>query len=192
MYVYRPNHFIFFSSIVAKKQILFFVSDIFSVNVWCGIIDNRLIGPYFYRENLNGERYLAFLRDVLPGLLEDLPLDTRQNLIFQQDGAPAHNSLIVRHHLDVVYPGRYMSTHGAIKWPPRSPDLTPLDFHLWGFLKQSVYRERSNTIEELQQRIQDACNSVTAETLQLVTTVELQKRFVACGEADGRHFEQLL
>lgn len=171
---------------------MFIVSDIFSVNVWCGIIGNSLIGPHFFQGTLTGAKYLEFLRNVLPGLMEDVPLNIRRNLIFQQDGAPAHNSLIVRQHLDGVYPGRHMSTHGPIKWPARSPDLSSLDFYLWGFLKQTVYRERSHTVEELQQKIRVACNLIMPETLALVTSNEFLKRLTACSEAAGKHFEQLL
>uniref|UniRef100_T1HIE6 BHLH domain-containing protein n=1 Tax=Rhodnius prolixus TaxID=13249 RepID=T1HIE6_RHOPR len=29
---------------------------VFSTNVWCGVLGNQLIGPYFYRENLTGAR----------------------------------------------------------------------------------------------------------------------------------------
>jgi len=32
-------------------------------------------------------------------------------------------------------------------WPLRSPDLTPLDYYLWGYLK--VYRTNSESIHEL-------------------------------------------
>jgi hypothetical protein len=29
--------------------------------------------------------------------------------------------------LDVKFPGRWIGRGGPIAWPPRSPDLTPLD-----------------------------------------------------------------
>ncbi|KAJ8958133.1 hypothetical protein NQ318_006070, partial [Aromia moschata] len=46
---------------------------------------------------------------------------------------------------------------GPILWPPRSPDLTILDFYLWGRLKQYVYREPlENDEEQLKTRIQRA------------------------------------
>jgi hypothetical protein len=167
-------------------------SDIFSVNVWCGIIGNRLIGPHFFQGTLTGAKYLAFLRKVLPGLLEDVPLNVRRHLIFQQDGAPAHNSLIVRRYLERAFPGRHMTTHGQIKWPARSPDLSPLDFYLWGFLKQSVYHERSHTIDELQQKIRAACNLISPQTFALATSSEFLKRMTACSQAGGQHFEHLL
>ena len=46
----------------------------FSVNVWCGVIGNRLIGPFVFDNNLTGNTYEALLRNELPGLLEDIPL----------------------------------------------------------------------------------------------------------------------
>ncbi len=46
----------------------------FSVNVWCGVLGNRLIGPFVFDNNLTGNTYEAFLRNELPGLLEVLPI----------------------------------------------------------------------------------------------------------------------
>ena len=60
----------------------------FSVNVWCGVIGNRLIGPFVFDNNLTGNMYEAFLRNELPGLLEDIPLMVRSQMYFQHDGAP--------------------------------------------------------------------------------------------------------
>jgi len=37
------------------------------------------------------------------------------------------------------FEGRVVALHHEIEWPPRSPDLTPLDFFLWGYLKQNVF-----------------------------------------------------
>jgi hypothetical protein len=28
---------------------------------------------------------------------------------------------------------------GKIAWPPRSPDLTPLDFSVWGYIKEKGF-----------------------------------------------------
>jgi len=49
----------------------------FSVNVWCGVLGNRLIGPFVFDNNLTGNMHEAFLRNELPGLLEDIPLMIR-------------------------------------------------------------------------------------------------------------------
>ena len=37
-------------------------------------------------------------------------------------------------------------------WPPRSPDLTPADFFVWGLLKGKVYKNTPRTIEQLKRR----------------------------------------
>jgi hypothetical protein len=39
-------------------------------------------------------------------------------------------------------PGRCIGQRGATEYPPQSPDLTPLDFYLWGTLKDEVYRQK--------------------------------------------------
>ena len=62
----------------------------FTVTVWCGVHDNKLIGPYVFNSNLTGNSYEVFLRNELPGLLEDIPLMIRSQMYFQHDGAPPH------------------------------------------------------------------------------------------------------
>ena len=38
-----------------------------------------------------------------------------------------------------LFPSKVISKREDISWPPRSPDLTPMDFFLWGYLKAKVY-----------------------------------------------------
>jgi len=46
---------------------------------------------------------------------------------------------------------------GALmRWPPRSPDLTPCDFFLWGFVKDTVF------VSPLPANLQDLRNRITA------------------------------
>ncbi|GBO36066.1 hypothetical protein AVEN_187629-1 [Araneus ventricosus] len=73
-------------------------------------------------------------------------------------------------------------------WPPRSPDITPLDFYLWGYVKQHVYSERINDINHLEQRITDVIHSVTADVLTRVWQ-ELDYRLDVCRATNGAHIE---
>jgi CRISPR/Cas system CMR-associated protein Cmr1 (group 7 of RAMP superfamily) len=41
------------------------------VNVWRGVIGNRIISPYFIEVNVNSERHSVFLLNILPPLLQD-------------------------------------------------------------------------------------------------------------------------
>lgn len=100
----------------------------FKINLWTGIFNGQIVGPVELPAILNGANYLQFLQNDLPGLLEDTPLTLRQRMWFQQDGCPAHYARRVREHLSNTFPDRWIGRLGPILWPPRSPDLNPLDF----------------------------------------------------------------
>ena len=57
----------------------------------------------------------------------------------------------------------------------RSPDLTPPDFFLWGFVKDQVYRTPVRDLADLQERIYVAVNNVTPQML-YNTWVEVEYR----------------
>ncbi|GFU58731.1 hypothetical protein TNCV_932721 [Trichonephila clavipes] len=131
-----------------------------SINVWAGIVGDCLLGPYILPEGLNGSVYLTFLQEVLLKMLNDVPMPIRQRIRFQHDGAPAHFSIDVRAHLQATFPGGWIGRGGPIAWPARSPDLSPLDFFLWGFLKGLVYETPVATPEDLVGRIVEAAGCV--------------------------------
>lgn len=164
----------------------------FGVNVWCGIVGRHLVGPYFYEGTLTGQRYLEFLRNELPILLENVPYQIRRHLWLQLDGAPCHNAVIVQNYLNFEFGGRWMGTYGPLQFPPRSPDLTPMDFFLWGALKNSVYKTKPNNVEHLKQIIVDACAEINGNMLRRVTFNEIRKRLNLCLDNDGAHVEHLL
>ena len=78
----------------------------FSVNVWCAVLDNQLIGPLILEGRLTGEAYLRFLQEELPRLMEDVPLNKRGCMYFQHDGASPHSSREFRNVLNYRFPGR--------------------------------------------------------------------------------------
>jgi hypothetical protein len=64
--------------------------------------------------------------------------------IFQQDGAVPHFHREIHKVLNHVPPQRWIGRHGPNEnplpwWPPSSPDLTPCDFFLWGYVEDTVY-----------------------------------------------------
>lgn len=165
----------------------------FSVNVWAGIINDRVIGPYFIDGRLTGSRYLQILSSVVTELLDDVPLSYLANMYFQQDGAPAHYFSEVREYLDREYGDQWIGRGGPITWPARSPDLTPLDFYLWGDVKRLVYERESETQEQLKDKIVNAFTVVKSQTLVLRKLKDnLRRRAQLCLQNGGGHFEQLL
>ena len=126
----------------------------FCVNVWCAVLDDQLLGP-FILEGLIGEAYFRFLQEELPRLLEDVPLNKRGRMYFQHDGAPPHSSREVRN-----FPGRWLGRCGPHNWPARSPDLSPLDYCVWGWMKELVYSVKVVTRDALLGRILDAADRI--------------------------------
>ncbi|KMQ82062.1 transposable element tc3 transposase [Lasius niger] len=92
----------------------------------------------------------------MPEFLEEIPLFERNNIIFQQDGAGPHNARIVTNYLNQQFPGRWMGRYGPIHWPARSPDLNPLDFFLWGYCKEIVYKKLPETVDDLDAKLHEA------------------------------------
>ncbi|KAJ4447604.1 hypothetical protein ANN_09611 [Periplaneta americana] len=82
---------------------------------------------------------------------------------------------------------RWIGRTGPIRWPPRSPDLTPLIFFFWRFIKDPLYTTKSRTIPELMERIEHTIQ-VTPEMLTGVHE-ELICRLHLCIQQNGRHFE---
>lgn len=165
----------------------------FSLNVWIGIIGDHLIGPFFLPGRLNGNFYCNFLQNDLPLLLENIPLQLRQQMWYMHDGAPAHFSILAREHLNRAYPNRWIGRGGPQFWPPRSPELNSLDFYLWGHLKTLVYGTPVETLEQLRNRIIDGCETIR-NTPGIFDRVRrsMRRRAEACIEMGGGHFQHYL
>ena len=92
--------------------------------------------------NVSGERYRAMLEDYLWLELDELD---NNDMWFQKDGA---NSNTARTTIDLLkgkFGERVISRNGPVEWLPRSCDLTPLDFLLWGHIKSLVYANKPAT-----------------------------------------------
>lgn len=167
----------------------------FKLNVWIGIIGNFIVGPVILPQRLTGNIYLQFLQNTLPDLLDDLPIQLRINMWYMHDGAPPHFSVNVRNYLNQVYPNKWIGrgNDAPVNWPPRSPDLTPCDFFLWGHIKSVVYKTPVANEAQLWQRIQHAINDLRGdgEILQRVM-FNFLRRINLCMRVNGEHFQQFL
>lgn len=161
------------------------------VTVWCGILNGHIIGPYFFDGNVTQQAYLHLLQNELPAMLQEVDEEIIERMWLQQDGAPAHFARIVREFLNLNYPNRWIGRGGPVAWPPRSPDLTPPDFFLWGYLKNIVYSTVPTTPEDLKERIRQACRSIPENVLRK-TVNAFERRVRLCIDQNGGTFENLL
>jgi hypothetical protein len=91
-------------------------------------------------------------------------------------------------YLESVFPGRLISKR---LWPPRSLDLIPPNFFLWGHLKDTVYSNHPHTLQELQANIQRTVDRISTGTLQNVFANMIRRVYLS-EERNGGHFQHLL
>ena len=93
-------------------------------------------------------------------------------------------------HSNNCFPDSWIGRDGPIPWPARSPDLTPLDFFVWGRAKELMHTNvEINTREELMERINSAFETMKLQMMLKITTTEVRRRSRACIRNHGRHFE---
>ncbi|GFS58978.1 hypothetical protein TNCV_69001 [Trichonephila clavipes] len=63
---------------------------------------------------------------------------------------------------------RLISRFGPVNWPPRSCDLTPLDYFLWGYVKSLVYADKPQTLDHLEDNIRRVIADIRPQTLEKV------------------------
>ncbi|GFV33158.1 uncharacterized protein TNCV_2768761 [Trichonephila clavipes] len=91
-----------------------------------------------------------------------------QELWFQQDGATCHTARATNDLLKDTFGDRLISRFGPVNWPPRSCDLTPLDYFLWGYVKSLVYADKPQTLDHLEDNIRRVIAYIRPQMLEKV------------------------
>ena len=172
------------------KPNIFFERPLHSpkITVWCGLSANKIYGPYFFEDpetelqvTVNSETYL----EMLTAMFSE---NTYPDEWFQQDGATAHTSRNVISWLNTRFSQRLISHKSDFPWPARSPDLSPLDYFLWGFVKEKVFRSAPSNIAVLKNKVQEVIATIDANTLQNVVA-NFVVRIDKCIASNGDHVE---
>ena len=120
------------------------------VTVWCGFWSRCIIGTFFFGNEqeeavtVNGDRYRPMLNECLFTKIEE---EDFGNIWFQQDGSTCHTAEAILDVLRAVFVDRIISRRANGVWPPRSWDLTPVDYYLWGAVKDKRYADKLETID---------------------------------------------
>ena len=127
-----------------------------------------------------------YVTELLPNLIKDCRHLLSDNFIFQQDGAPAHTAALVQDWIKEKCPDFI----GKSEWPPNSPDLNPLDYHMWGAMLQRYqkYTPKPINIAELKTAL---WNDLPQEFIDKAI-LSFRKRLRPCVAAAGGHFEHSL
>ena len=91
--------------------------------------------------------------------------------------------------LDDTFPGRWVGRGGPTAWPPRSPDLIPLDFFFTcEFIKEVVYMRKFRDLADLRQRIIETVELITPHML-ISTWQELEYSLDICRATTDAHMK---
>ncbi|GFT34162.1 stomatin-2 [Trichonephila clavipes] len=136
------------------------------LTVWCALWAGGIIGPYFFKnDTANGDRYRAMITNFF---IPELNNHDVQELWFQQDGATCHTARDTIDLLKDTLGDRLISRFGPVNWPPRSCDLTPLDYFLWGYVKSLVYADKPQTLDHLEDNIRRVIADIRPQMLEKV------------------------
>lgn len=129
-----------------------------------------------------------YVRELLPKLVEDCETLMPDGYTFQQDGAPAHTSRQAQDWLEQHTPDFIKKD----EWPPNSPDMNPLDFHVWGAMLHKYKRcaPKPKNVAELRGVLQSIWDDLPQESIQKAV-LAFRERLQACSEQEGGHFEHL-
>ena len=79
---------------------------------------------------------MHYVGHLLPKIVEDCNQLLLTGFTFQQDGAPAHTARSAQ----VWLQANCLDFIAKDQWPPNSPDLNPLDYHVWGMMLEAYHQ----------------------------------------------------
>ena len=184
------------------------------LHVWAGACTKGVIGPFFFDDTVKATNYggkqslinlqqpstnqcfSAMLREfALPQLHQMFRGEEEklEEMIFMQDGASPHFGGLpfLHENFEDRWMGRGTRRFPApYPWPPRSPDLTVMDFFFWGYLKSRVYTAvQYQDLGQLRQAIEREFREVPLEMIQRSIREGYSNRLRCCITRNGRQVE---
>ncbi|KAJ8937435.1 hypothetical protein NQ318_000104 [Aromia moschata] len=102
-------------------------------------------------------------------LNDNLALADYRNIFYQHDGAPPHNGHLINNHLPNLFYDQWIANNGPHLWLARSPDLSVLDFFIWGTIKNKVYNIALTTRKDCMRRVRTAFQDLDPQSIRRAT-----------------------
>ncbi|GFV92354.1 transposable element Tc3 transposase [Trichonephila clavipes] len=122
------------------------------LTVWCALWAGGIIGPYFFKNDkghnvtVNGDRSCGSNKTAQHVTQLVPPIELLKD----------------------TFGDRLISRFGPVNWSPRSCDLTPLDYFLWGYVKSLVYADKPQTLDPLEDNIRRVIADIRPQMLEKV------------------------
>ena len=124
-------------------------------------------------------------------LLPKFEKEDTDDIWFQQDGAPCYTANTTIDLLRTIFENRIINRNVDVNQPPRSCDLTPLDYFLWRTVKDKCYANQPETIQELKHEIKVAIDEIRAHTVENVLKNWVD-RMGYCAASHGSHLNKIV
>ena len=109
-------------------------------------VQPRRDSPFWFDGNVNSTRYVAILKQF-KAALNRKRLNNMKKQLFIQDGVNSHTARVTMAWRSEMFSPRVISKNAEFEWSPYSPNLNPLDFFRWSYLKDKAYKRNSQTID---------------------------------------------
>ncbi len=139
----------------------------------------RIIGPFFFSTTITGKVYGEIVQQFI--VMLDV---SERDIVFQQDNVRPH---VAKETMEML---QKFFGESIVKGSPRSPDLSPLTYFLWGHLKNTVYKIALTTMEPLKNKIEEEMNKILQIPLKHVFK-NLRKRATSFKQANSLQFKHL-
>ena len=113
------------------------------------------------------------------------------NIWFQQDGLTCHTAEATFDVLRLVFEDRIISLRADVVWPPRWCNMTPLDYYLWGVIKDKCYTDKSEIINVLKGNIREVIGEIQLHTIDNVLK-NWSDRVGYCMASRGSHLNEII
>lgn len=157
---------------------------------WAGCVDGKVLQIRWMIDGNNDHISMTgpvYAEEIIRPVWQEVRREAG-HYYWQQDGARAHTTNANLELLQQLFPDRVISDRLETAWPPRSPDLTPIDFWFWPRVEAVVRRQNPETLEDLMAAVEAVAHDLDPDEIRR-SCRSVKRRAQACWEADGGHFD---
>jgi transposase len=177
----------------AEEAIVEHVQHPLQLHVWAAMGYGKKVPLVFFDSDVRLNAAI-YQESVLEGVLRPWAQDEfgyeggeyTQEWTFQQDGATIHTARATQDWCDNNT--NIPDFINKDQWPPRSPDLNPLDYSIWSILLSRACNRPHPDLLSLRSALEREWEALDIETLKRIVD-DFPRRVDACIEAEGGHFE---
>lgn len=153
--------------------------------VWGGVSFQGKTNLYFIKPGvkINSTYYI---NSVLKKFInrDAKKLYPKNNYIFQHDSAPAHVSKLTKNFMD-----KNMKYVSKDIWPPKSPDLAPMDYFVWGWMKSRLKKYKVSNMASFKRALIRVWKEIPQKFI-INALQSWKKRCYLVNRANGGHIEK--